>query len=196
MRCYREGGPVFSDTPICSAHLIEPGRRMGQQRFGVVDSTEMSRETQAIMKIAGNAPALVLLSLLLSIFPACAQSGKGAQSASSPQGPFTDYRYEKPGTVHKIMPADLPAPYATSSASNWVRIVDRPKNSWPQAPAGFKVEFSAESPPTESRNKRRSSPAVSIDLTESLFIPRDRIRIMSMLVIPTAWCGFPITTVT
>ncbi len=45
--------------------------------------------------------------------------------------------------MHKIMPVDLPAPYATTSASNWAKIVDRPKNSWPQAPAGFKVELFA-----------------------------------------------------
>jgi glucose/arabinose dehydrogenase len=109
----------------------------------MVDSTEISRETQAIMKIAKDAPALVLVGLLLSIFPACAQSSKGTQSAGSPQGPFTDYRYEKPGAFHKITPKDLPPPYATSSASNWARIVDRPKNAWPQAPAGFRVELFA-----------------------------------------------------
>ncbi len=38
---------------------------------------------------------------------------------------------------------DLPAPYATKSASNWARIVDRPKDAWPQAPAGFKVDLFA-----------------------------------------------------
>jgi len=81
--------------------------------------------------------------LLLSTFPACAQSGKKAQSAAPPQTPFTDYRYEKPGTVHKITAKDLPPPYATSSASNWASVVDRPKDAWPQAPAGFKVELFA-----------------------------------------------------
>jgi glucose/arabinose dehydrogenase len=79
-----------------------------------------------------------------SIFPAVAQGGKNAQStAALPQAPFTDYRYEKPGTIHKITVKDLPAPYATNSASNWPKVVDRPKNAWPQAPAGFKVELFA-----------------------------------------------------
>jgi glucose/arabinose dehydrogenase len=95
------------------------------------------------MKIACNAAANLLLVLLLSTFPACAQGGKNTQSAASPQAPFTDYRYEKPGTVHKITAKDLPAPYATKSASNWARVVDRPNNAWPQAPAGFKVELFA-----------------------------------------------------
>ena len=70
-------------------------------------------------------------------------AGLGGSSAPPPKPPFTDYRYEKPGTVHKITPKDLPAPYATQSASNWARVVPRPANVWPQAPAGFKVELFA-----------------------------------------------------
>ncbi len=62
-------------------------------------------------------------------------------SASPPKAPFTDYRYEKPGTVRKITPADLPAPYATKSATNGPSVVDRPKDAVPKAPAGFKVEL-------------------------------------------------------
>ena len=92
------------------------------------------------MKRDWNASALAVFALLFSIFSAC---GKNAQSAASPQGPFTDYRYEKPGATHKITPKDLPAPYATSSAWNWAMVVARPKDAWPQAPAGFKVELFA-----------------------------------------------------
>ena len=65
------------------------------------------------------------------------------QSAPAPGAPFTDFRSEKPGAMHKITAKDLPAPYATSSALNWPRTVDRPKGAWPQAPAGFKVELFA-----------------------------------------------------
>jgi glucose/arabinose dehydrogenase len=62
-------------------------------------------------------------------------------STPPPKAPFTDYRYEKPGTTHKIMTSDLPAPFATKSAMNGPAVVDRPKDAWPQAPAGFKVEL-------------------------------------------------------
>src|SRR6266853_6203301 len=55
--------------------------------------------------------------------------------------PFTDFRYEKPGTFHKITVNDLPQPYATKSASNFPFPVARPENVWPSAPAGFKVEL-------------------------------------------------------
>ncbi len=92
------------------------------------------------MTIVWKTFAVVPFIFLFSTFPGCAPGGK---NAASPQAPFTDYRYEKPGTVHKITARDLPAPYATSSAWNWPRVVDRPKNAWPQAPAGFKVELFA-----------------------------------------------------
>lgn len=64
-------------------------------------------------------------------------------NAPPPTPPFTDFRYEKPGTFRKITVQDLPAPYATQSAGNGPTIVPRPENVWPQAPLGFKVELYA-----------------------------------------------------
>ena len=78
----------------------------------------------------------ILLALLLTSFAAFAQT-----SAPAPPAPFTDYRYEKPGTVRKITPKDLPKPFATSSHSDGPAVHDRPANVMPQAPAGFKVEL-------------------------------------------------------
>jgi len=83
--------------------------------------------------------SLTPLALLLVL--ACSACAENPASAPPPTAPFTDYRYEKPDTVHKITPQDLPAPYATKSATNGPDMVDRPKNAWPQAPAGFKVEL-------------------------------------------------------
>ena len=65
-------------------------------------------------------------------------------NAPPPKPPFTDYRYEKPGNVRHIALQDLPAPFASESATNGPKIVARPKNVWPQAPNGFKVELYAE----------------------------------------------------
>jgi glucose/arabinose dehydrogenase len=80
-------------------------------------------------------------------------SGSGASEASlasavntkkstapPPKAPFTDYRFEKPGTVRHIRLQDLPEPYATESASAGPKVVARPANAWPKAPKGFKVE--------------------------------------------------------
>jgi len=60
--------------------------------------------------------------------------------AAPPNPPFTDFRYESPGTTHKITVADLPQPFVTSSANNGPQVVARPANVWPKAPAGFTVE--------------------------------------------------------
>jgi len=64
-------------------------------------------------------------------------------NAPPPKAPFTDFRYEKPGTTHKITVNDLPQPFATESVGNGAEIVARPANAWPVAPEGFKVELYA-----------------------------------------------------
>ena len=63
-----------------------------------------------------------------------------AVTAPPPKAPFTDFRFEKPGTFRKITLSDLPAPFATTSAGNGPEVVPRPENAWPQVPPGFKVE--------------------------------------------------------
>jgi glucose/arabinose dehydrogenase len=49
----------------------------------------------------------------------------------------------KPGTLRRITPADLPAPYATKSVSTVSRIVPRPEGMLPQAPPDFAVQLYA-----------------------------------------------------
>lgn len=65
-------------------------------------------------------------------------------TAPPPVAPFTDFRYEAPGRSRKITIADLPAPYATSSADNAPSLVARPTGVLPKAPPGFKVNLFAE----------------------------------------------------
>jgi len=85
--------------------------------------------------------------------------------APSPTPPFTDFRYERPGTFHKITVNDLPQPYATKSASNGPKMVGRPGNVWPQAPAGFKVELYAAG--LDNPRLLRTAPNGDIFLAES-----------------------------
>jgi len=73
--------------------------------------------------------------------PAAAVAAKS--NAPPPKPPFTDYRFEQPGTVRHITLQDLPEPYATESATAGPKIVARPADAWPKAPAGFKVELFA-----------------------------------------------------
>jgi glucose/arabinose dehydrogenase len=72
-----------------------------------------------------------------------AESPQG-QSESQPtitgKAAFTDYSQESPGVRRKITAADLPKPYATQSVDNGPKLVPKPADAWPKAPAGFKVE--------------------------------------------------------
>jgi Glucose/sorbosone dehydrogenases len=93
-----------------------------------------------------------------------AENGSGKLSAAPPKAPFTDFRYEKPGTTRKITVADLPAPFATKSAENGADEVARPENAWPVAPAGFKVEMFASG--LENPRWMRTAPNGDIFLAE------------------------------
>jgi glucose/arabinose dehydrogenase len=57
--------------------------------------------------------------------------------------PFHDYRGDKPGTVHRITLADLPAPFATESVQNGPKLVPRPEGALPAAPEGYTVSLFA-----------------------------------------------------
>jgi glucose/arabinose dehydrogenase len=66
-----------------------------------------------------------------------------SREANPNYSPFTDFRGEAPGTIHRIRVGDLPPPDASESVSNLPHKVTRPPNAWPQAPDGFKVELYA-----------------------------------------------------
>jgi len=95
--------------------------------------------------------------------PAAAPLAKS--STPPPEAPFTDYRFEKPGTIRHITLQDLPAPYATESATAGPKVVARPENAWPKAPEGFKVELYA----TGLNNPRlmRTAPNGDVFLAET-----------------------------
>jgi glucose/arabinose dehydrogenase len=72
-----------------------------------------------------------------------AQATSAKSNAPPPKAPFTDYRYEKPGTSRHIKLEDLPASFASESATNGPKIVARPENAKLQVPEGFRVELFA-----------------------------------------------------
>ena len=52
-----------------------------------------------------------------------------------------DWRNDHPGVRHHIVLENLPAPFATSSAGNGARTVDRPASAQLSVPEGFKVDL-------------------------------------------------------
>jgi glucose/arabinose dehydrogenase len=88
-----------------------------------------------------------------------------ATNAPPPNAPFTDFRFEQPGTTRKITVQNLPPPYATESAANAPQVIARPPNAWPKAPPGFTVQLYA----TGLENPRliRTAPNGDFFLAES-----------------------------
>src|SRR5256885_5850067 len=78
------------------------------------------------------------------VVPAPVAASMTPVTGPPPPAPFTDFRFEVPGAVHKIALSDLPAPFATSSAGNAPTIDARPADAWPQAPDGFKGQLYAD----------------------------------------------------
>jgi glucose/arabinose dehydrogenase len=87
-------------------------------------------------------PALALASIA-SLLPLSLSAQAPARTITG-QAAFTDYSQEHPGVRRKITVADLPAPMPDQSVDNGADIVPRPKDAWPQAPTGFKVELYAQ----------------------------------------------------
>jgi glucose/arabinose dehydrogenase len=112
------------------------------------------------VKTMGGSPAALAAST-----PAPADTNTTTYKAPPPLPPFTDFRYEKPGTVRKITVNDLPKPYATESANNGPQLVARPENVWPAALPGFKVELYAMG--LENPRTLLTAPNSDIFLTES-----------------------------
>ena len=82
------------------------------------------------------------------LYPCVAALALGTASAQQQvlthQQAFTDYTKEHPGVARKLTTDDLPEPYATQSAMNDAHLVPRPKDAWPQAPPGFRVDLYAD----------------------------------------------------
>ncbi len=80
--------------------------------------------------------AIALLSLLVRTDGASPDGGKLLTGAAA----MGDWQGDAPGVGRQITVADLPAPFATESASNGPRVVDRPTGAQLRVPAGFRIE--------------------------------------------------------
>jgi glucose/arabinose dehydrogenase len=112
--------------------FITRGSRSGAMPSWAALPEEQRWQLVTYLKTLVNAPILA---------PAPAAASMTPISAPPPPAPFTDFRFQVPGAVHKITVADLPAPFATSSAGNAPTIVARPADVWPKAPQGFRVQL-------------------------------------------------------
>ena len=112
--------------------------------------------------------AILVSTVALAVVAICTFAFLGAAqtpSSDPDRDPFTNYKKEKPGTRRKITLADLPQPYATPSVDNGSEVITRPKDAWPQVPAGFKVQLYADG--FENPRLMRTAPNGDIFLADS-----------------------------
>lgn len=83
------------------------------------------------------------LARLSSPAGAAAPARSASRPAAADPGSWTA---DRPGRIHAWTVADMPAPYATESASNGPRTVARPADSLPAVPEGFQVKLWARDP--------------------------------------------------
>jgi glucose/arabinose dehydrogenase len=78
---------------------------------------------------------------------------------------FGDWREDSPGVTRRILPSDLPRPYATANGAEGPSIVARPPGAMPKAPQGFTVSLFASG--LEEPRVLRTAPDGGVFLAES-----------------------------
>src|SRR6185369_17054496 len=68
-------------------------------------------------------------------------SGSPAPVVLTEQAAIGDWTTDAPGVRRKLVPEDLPAPYASTSVDNGPTIVPRPAGALPRVPDGFAVDL-------------------------------------------------------
>ena len=109
--------------------------------------------------------ALPLFLIVLCAFASRRVRAEEALSAAPQPPPFSDFRTQAPGTVHRIRLSDLPPPDISNSPDNGPSMIPRPASAWPKVPSGFKVDLYA----TGLKNPRlmRTAPNGDVFLAES-----------------------------
>jgi glucose/arabinose dehydrogenase len=110
-------------------------------------------------------PRLNQLNRLVALPVLCglALTAAAQQPLLTGQAAFTDYSKQDPGVRHKITLADLPAPDPAEAVDNGPRVIPKPANAWPTAPAGFKVILFAggDSTPMQRADMKRETTQAS-----------------------------------
>jgi glucose/arabinose dehydrogenase len=79
----------------------------------------------------------------LATLKASASNASAPAPVTAPTGDINDWQNEAPGIKHHFTVADMPAPYATTSAGNGPRTVKQPDGAMVSVPAGFTVKLFA-----------------------------------------------------
>jgi glucose/arabinose dehydrogenase len=113
----------------------------------------------------------------LATLRAPARSAAAAESTGPAAHPRTagDWQNDAPGRVHRIRVADLPPPFATASAGNAPKVVDRPAGARLSVPPGFAVTLLASG--LDGPRLLRAAPNGDIFVAETR---RGRVRVLRL----------------
>jgi glucose/arabinose dehydrogenase/cytochrome c2 len=152
---------------------LVPGTTMVQQ---VPDSRERSDLVAYLATLKASEtppPAAPDAGVVTVARPPPAPSDAGTGAVLTGAAAFGDWRSDAPGVRRLIRVEDLPAPFATGSAHNSPRVVSRPKDAFPRAPGGWRVDLFAEG--LEVPRQIRVAPGGDIFIAET---DRGRIRVL------------------
>jgi hypothetical protein len=117
--------------------------------------------TAMVISVANDSDRADLVAFLGALKPANLSVLAGSGHAATPG----DWQNDSPGVVHKIDVANLPAPFATGSAGNGPKVVERPAGAKLSVPKGFKIQqISAD---IDSPRHLRTAPNGDIFLAET-----------------------------
>ena len=170
-RCHGENGRGSGNIPPLRADVIRkitPG-----EMFWFITKGDPKREMPSWAKL----PADQRWKIVSYVKSDYLQKGAPANAAASPvqsaalnlrspNAPFTDFRYEAPGADRKDLGGRSARSRSRRSRATTVPMWSRgPRDAWPKAPAGFKVELYAAG--LENPRLLRTAPNGDIFLAES-----------------------------
>jgi hypothetical protein len=133
--------------------------------------------TAMVVVVADSTDRRDLIAYLLTLpaMDAGAATTGAAPLVSSPvaRTDSGDWRNDAPGVLHSISPENLPAPYATTSAGNGPKTVDRPAGASLSVPHGFTVQLFASG--LSGPRLMRTAPNGDVFIAETR---RGRIRVL------------------
>jgi glucose/arabinose dehydrogenase len=117
--------------------------------------------TTMVISVASPGDRADLIAFLSTLKPVDLKASSGIRHAATPG----DWQNDAPGVIHKVVVADLPAPFATASAGNGPKVVDRPVGAGLSVPEGFKLQQIAAD--IESPRLMRTAPNGDVFLAET-----------------------------
>lgn len=105
--------------------------------------TELVPGTNMAIAVADHVDRVDLIAFLTTLAPEELSTGTAAAAHASHARTPGDWKNDGPGVRHRIRVEDLPPPYATTSAGNPPRTVDRPAGANLTVPLGFQVKLFA-----------------------------------------------------